>query len=318
MLIQFKRHARWTALMMALTTFAVNSAPEEQSDTATPETEQTAASEPAETKEQDETSTAESTTKADSATTESKDPTPTPDIEPANRFFNQLNLNDFASEQGNNRIENIGNENAPLFALIQPAENAPILGTGILIPNLNSTVSNAQLERFRAQLQAQGWHVITLSPPQLNLNWLAADKALAETYQATFSERLSALKELPEMAQDNLWVMAQGNSAGYVIQTLLAQNDPAIDALVLYDAAAWNKETQQTLATSVGQLSQPLLDIVFEDASTNAASQHEQRALQAKLAGKANYRQIILPSQYLERHLEDEVYGWTRFLGWQP
>ncbi|RJG39478.1 DUF3530 family protein [Motilimonas pumila] len=317
MLTRLIKHPIWVILLIASASLSVQGAPEA-------------------TTESNDDKSAESTTQADTDTkTDNKaaqkeqgiepsdknsqlTPSPTPDIVPANRYFNQQNLADFALDHGNNRIENLGNEDDPLFALIQPAENAPILGTGILLPNLNSTVSSAQLKRFRLQLQAQGWHVITLSPPQLNLSWLAADKALAETYQATFSERLSALKEIPEMAQDNLWVMAQGNSAGYVIQTLLSQNEPAIDALVLFDAAAWDKETQKTLAVSVGQISQPLLDIVFKDANNNAVHQYKQRALQAKLAGKANYRQIILPSQYLERHLEDEVYGWTRFLGWQP
>lgn len=140
---------------------------------------------------------------------------------------------------------------------------------------------------------------------------------LVDEYASRMQERINAAQTMSEIYPGASVLLAQGQSAHWLLELLKTEKITPPDALVLLDARPMHGQTQQQLAELIGSTPLPILDL--NQAKVNIKHQ-EEMALRQKLRKKnrlSHYRQHELFGRGQDPRLVKLVKGWFSSRGWK-
>lgn len=228
-------------------------------------------------------------------------------------------------------VEPEGDDVSPFLLLTQASEYA--VGSGIVLFISEWGLNPLQSPFIRAlhkQLPHYGWQSIAFSPPNIDMhmiNW----RHLGETAypSESLNDQLPLLKSPLQQRVTQAFghlaaepglriIVAEGMSAGLLIQLLQINAIPHPDALVVVSPYLPQWQLNNALPTQLAALPFPVLDLQTIDGNSWSTSTAEARVMQARRAHHTGYRQHTLPrTPVLEVVLPKQVYGWLKHEGFQ-
>lgn len=204
-------------------------------------------------------------------------------------------------------------------------------GVMILLPDWqkNATGSNA-LNFLRQQLPKQGWTTMTIQPPAKPDNYPSnaseRDKRIENNQKALtdYQDDLGLLlKQIDEKAKEypGVIVVISEGSNGALLNNIYQQQIVAMPAaLILLSSFLPTLEDNKTVASSITQLSIPVLDLTLYRDNRHVKPAAQLRSDAVKQEMKPYYRQKqlhnITPSYYPNDSLIKEINGWLASIGW--
>uniref|UniRef100_UPI00387F5686 DUF3530 family protein n=1 Tax=Pseudoalteromonas mariniglutinosa TaxID=206042 RepID=UPI00387F5686 len=228
-------------------------------------------------------------------------------------------------------------------------------GVALIIPDWQHLpTNNAGINFLRKELNDVGYATIATTIP--DIDWLAVDKADSENddtdaassteepaadvnqtqeithaeaspavsnaiidhYKSNLIARFNALYQSASNEQGKIIVVAQGASAGLLLEHFASFPRTNIDAFISLSSYLPNQQRNQNLNASLSTISPPLLDIYYSVDNPDLTHSVEQRKRWVRRNSKYDYRQrelFGLPAQP-EQHqrLLKEIDGFLRRL----
>lgn len=216
-------------------------------------------------------------------------------------------------------------------ALIEVNKTGIAKGVMILLPDWqkNATGSNA-LNFLRQQLPQLGWTTITIQPPAKPDNYPSnaneRDKRIENNQKALtdYQDDLGLLlKQIDEKAKEypGVIVVISEGSNGALLNNIYQKQIVAMPAaLILLSSFLPTPEDNKTVASSITQLSIPVLDLILYRDNRHVKPAAQLRSDAVKQEMKPYYRQKqlhnITPSYYPNDSLLKEINGWLASIGW--
>lgn len=204
-------------------------------------------------------------------------------------------------------------------------------GVMILLPDWqqNATGSNA-LNFLRLELPQQGWTTITIQPPAKPENYPShaneRDKRIEENQKALtdYQDDLGLLlKQIDEKAKEYpgvIVVISEGSNGAVLTNIYQKQLVAMPTALILLSSFLPTTEDNKTVASSITQLSIPVLDLTLyrDNRYVNPAAQLRSDAVKQEMKPYYRQKQLhnITPSYYPNDLLIKEINGWLASIGW--
>ncbi len=231
-----------------------------------------------------------------------------------------------------------GEQSIPVLISEQSGPSAR--GSAILLPDIG--LQTAQLQAFselRLILNDYGWITIGSVSPQNSIGvWqLSEEQANKLTSKPTSGSELVS-KADSEKVQTQLKLIintlnneadnypglrlfvAQGATAGWLIESLDSGSVQMPDALVLIAPYLPEYQRNKSLAEKIANLNVPVLDIWSEQDNRWALATVQKRQQAARKYLKMHYRQRQLFGLYghqpRENRLAKEIYAYMTYLGW--
>lgn len=226
-------------------------------------------------------------------------------------------------------------------ALLSEQTQATVRGVAILLPDM--TVSPAQASAFlrlRYQLNDYGWITLAGLVPDLskgeeitqdeavlkkysdrpNSSTYYFPESLQANYRAQIKLFVSALQQEAKNYPGLILFVAQGATAGWLIESFEKKEIKQPDALVLIAPYLPDHKLNQGLATKIARLPMPILDVWSEQDSHISLSTVSKRVQASKRHLTMHYRQRELFGlagfEPREARLGKEIYGYLTYLGW--
>ncbi len=228
------------------------------------------------------------------------------------------------------------------IALLSEQDTPMVRGVAILLADwgLNST-ENQALNNLRYSLNEYGWVTLAANVAEPYENNSALDEAMAkkmlsrpdigaevfpeqaqQDYRLKMQMRLSALMDEASNYQGIVMVIAQGVSAGFVVELLSADSNTVTppEMLVLMQPYLPSKKANKNLAKKIASLDVAILDIWSGFDNRWALSTVDLRKKYARKLLSLHYRQRQLFArqgwQQRDLKLTKEIVGYLAYLGW--
>lgn len=216
-----------------------------------------------------------------------------------------------------------------------------IRGIAILLPDMAiSPVQASAFLRLRYQLNEYGWVTLAGLMPDLTQGEAVADNEeianlfskrpdssahyFSDTWQAQYRNQLKLYVEAMAQQTKNfpglILYVAQGATAGWLVEALDKQEIKSPDALVLISPYLPDTPLNRALPAKIAQLNLPILDVWSEQDNRLALATVPERVNAAHRFLTVHYRQRelfgMLGLESREARLSKEIYGYLTYLGW--
>ena len=214
--------------------------------------------------------------------------------------------------------------------IVEQTQRSP-RGVAIMVPDINyhpaSATAFGPLRYLFSDIGFTSLSIVpldyqsmTMPPDQAMASALTGsevwDSGIAEQLKSTLALKLKAALSEAENYPGHFIIVAQGQSAALVNQSIVSGLVPAPDGLVMISPYLPEYKANKAIAKEIATNQIPTLDLLFNDDNRWVKGNAERRFKQTRKHLKPDYRQRSLGYGRDSFYLMGEIDGWARFNGW--